>query len=83
MSSVGKGLRLVLRDGDNGFRIAGADGEFHKANVKVERDRLVISSEEVSTPLAVRYGFTNTSEATLFNSDGLPASSFRTDDWAK
>ena len=32
-------------------------------------------------PVAVRYGFCNTDEPNLFNKDGLPASSFRTDDW--
>jgi len=42
---------------------------------------VIVSSEFVPDPLAVRYAFHNTDEPNLFNKEGLPASSFRTDDW--
>jgi sialate O-acetylesterase len=42
---------------------------------------LIVLSDEVKNPVAVRYAFTNMSEGTLFNKDGLPSSSFRTDNW--
>jgi sialate O-acetylesterase len=40
-----------------------------------------VFSNNVKNPVAVRYAWGNTAEATLFNAEGLPASSFRTDDW--
>ncbi len=74
-----KGLIVVPRKGQNNFTIAGADGIFYAADVKVKNEMLVVSSPKVSVPVAVRYCWNNTDEATLFNSDKLPASSFRTD----
>ncbi len=75
------GLVLKERDGENNFLIAGKDKVFRKATVKIDNDKLIISNEQIKNPVAVRYCFTNTSEATLFNEDNLPASSFRTDNW--
>jgi len=41
-----------------------------------------VSSAEVKAPVAVRYAWAaNPEGANLVNSDGLPASVFRTDDW--
>ena len=77
------GLVIKELDGENNFTIAGNDKVFHKANVIINGNKLILSSEQVKDPVAVRYAFTNTSEATLFNNDGLPASSFRTDNWDK
>ena len=74
---------LVLRPADDGgeFVIAGPDRVFHPARVRVEGETLVVWSPRVSDPQAVRYGWSNTPHATLFNRAGLPASPFRTDDW--
>lgn len=74
---------LVLKDlnGENNFMISGSDKVFKKAKIKIDGNRLIVFSDEVENPVAVRYAFTNISEATLFNKFGLPASSFRTDDW--
>lgn len=64
------------------FQIAGSDKVFHPAAALVNRNgTLSVSSPEVADPVAVRYAFRNAPEATLFNIEGLPASSFRTDDW--
>ncbi len=69
-------------DSANGFEIAGADRNFVPAQARINRDRsLIVWSEEVPEPVAVRYAFKNCIEGTLFNTFGLPASSFRTDDW--
>lgn len=65
--------------GEN-FEIAGADKVFHQAEAWVERNRVYVHSSEVSHPVAVRYGFKNWVEGDLFH-DGLPVSSFRTDNW--
>lgn len=75
------GLVIKELNGENNFMIAGSDKAFKKANVKVEGNKLIVFSDEVKNPVAVRYAFTNISEATLFNKYGLPSSSFRTDDW--
>ncbi len=78
---VGKGL--VLRSGEqgNGFQIAGADSVFKDARVKVQGNRLIVSHPEIVNPQAVRYAFSNSAGATLFNKEGLPSPSFRTDSW--
>ncbi len=75
------GLVIKELNGENNFLIAGKDKIFKTAKVKIEKNKLIVFSDEIKNPVAVRYAFTNTSEATLFNKDGLPASSFRTDDW--
>jgi len=74
------GLKLTNATKTN-FTIAGADRIFYPATVKIQGNTLVLSSSKVKQPLAARYAFSNTSEATLFNGLGLPASSFRTDNW--
>jgi sialate O-acetylesterase len=42
---------------------------------------VVVSSPEVSEPVAVRYGWADMPKVNLFNGAGLPASPFRTDNW--
>ena len=66
---------------ESGNSLEGKDKIFKKAKVKIEKGKLIVFSDEVKNPVAVRYAFTNTAEATFFNKEGLPASSFRTDDW--
>ena len=64
------------------FQIAGSDRLFHPAQAVVSKEGAVaVSSAEVAEPVAVRYAFRNFPQATLFNVEGFPASSFRTDDW--
>ncbi len=64
------------------FEIAGEDKIFHPARAVINRDRTItVWSEKVPDPVSVRYAFSNCPEASLFNIEGLPASSFRTDDW--
>ena len=79
----GKASLAPLGDSLAGFEVAGADRVFHPAKAWIEkgRGRLIVTSDEVQTPGAVRYAFRNYAEASLFNTFGIPASSFRTDDW--
>ncbi len=77
---VDSGLKIAKTENNN-FTIAGPDRIFYPATVKILGDALVVSSPKVKQPKSVRYAFNNTSTATLFNGSGLPASSFRTDDW--
>ncbi|MCM1109219.1 MAG: GDSL-type esterase/lipase family protein [Clostridium sp.] len=62
-----------------GFEIAGEDGLFHPAQVKVDGGRLRVSAAGVKHPVAVRYGWQPFTRANLVNGAGLPASTFRTD----
>jgi len=74
------GLNLKQAENNN-FTLAGADHVFYTATVKIQGNSLLLTSPKVLHPLAARYAFANTSEATLFNGAGLPASPFRTDTW--
>jgi sialate O-acetylesterase len=65
-----------------GFAIAGADQQFKWAKATIKGDKVVVFSEEVPNPVAVRFGWLdNPEETNLFNREGLPASPFRTDNW--
>jgi len=79
----GKGLKS--RDGGalKRFEIAGADKVWHWADAKTDGPHsVIIRSAEVKQPAAVRYAWASNPEgANLVNSDDLPASVFRTDDW--
>ena len=78
---VGSGL--ATRDGNapSHFEIAGADKVFHPATAVIEGNELIVSSGTVAKPKAVRYAFTSGAMPNLMNKEGLPASSFRTDNW--
>jgi sialate O-acetylesterase len=78
---VHSGLTALGRDALYGFSIAGADKEFHWAWGEIDGDEVVVWSEDVPDPVAVRYGWANNPVCNLYNKDGLPASPFRTDDW--
>ena len=85
------GLRLTfghaegLKTSDGGplrgFTIAGEDGNFVPAEAKIEGKTVLVSSDKVSKPVAVRYGFVGWPYYNMVNGDNLPASSFRTDTW--
>lgn len=79
------GTGLKSRDGAplKRFEIAGADRVWKWAEARVEGTAsVIVSSPEVEKPLAVRYAWASNPEgANLVNSEGLPASVFRTDDW--
>lgn len=71
---------LVAQDGElRGFTIAGSDGKFVPANAKIVGDTIVVSSDAISSPVQVRYGWSNVPDVNLWNKAGLPASPFQTD----
>lgn len=67
--------------GDGGFEIAGHDRVFHPAKASIEGDAVVVRSEAVTKPEAVRHAWKNASEVSLFNSSGRPVGPFRSDSW--
>lgn len=79
---VGKGLAARHSGKVQGFMVAGADRKFVWADAVIEGNGVLVSSPAVAQPVAVRYAWSgNAPWANLFNKDGLPAQTFRTDDW--
>jgi sialate O-acetylesterase len=77
---VGDGLEA--KDGAlKGFAIAGSDMVFKNAQAEIQGETVIVSSPEVTQPVAVRYGWANFPLGNLWNKNGLPASPFRTDDF--
>lgn len=66
-----------------GFEIAGTDRVFYPAQAEINARGVVVTNPQVSNPVAVRYAFKDWVVGSLYNVEGLPASSFRTDDWKK
>lgn len=64
-----------------GFAICGEDKKFVWAKAEIQGDRVIVSSPEVSKPVAVRYGWADCPVVNLWNQEGLPASPFRTDNF--
>jgi sialate O-acetylesterase len=64
------------------FVVAGADKKFVPAEAKIDGDTVVVTSQEVAAPEAVRYAWVNfPNGCNLYNAAGLPAAQFRTDNW--
>jgi sialate O-acetylesterase len=61
--------------------IAGNDKMFYPAEAKINGSRLIVTSNKVKQPAAVRFGFSNAAVGNLFSKNGLPVAPFRTDDW--
>jgi len=72
---------LSAKGGLKGFVIAGEDKTWKPAQARIEGDAVIISSPDVPKPVAARYAWDVSPEASLYNGAGLPASPFRTDDW--
>ena len=79
-SNIGSGL-VSRRGRPSHFEIAGDDRIFYPAKAKINGSTVVVSSRKVKEPVAVRYACHNSDEPNLYNREGLPAASFRTDSW--
>lgn len=64
-----------------GFAICGEDRRWVWADAKIQGPNVVVWSDQVPVPVAVRYAWSDNPTCNLTNSDGLPASPFRTDDF--
>ncbi len=77
---TGSGLVARGSSQPGGFAIAGVDGRFVWADARIEGNTVVVSSDSVKNPVAVRYAWAdNPDRANLYNQEGLPAAPFRTD----
>jgi sialate O-acetylesterase len=63
------------------FTLAGEDKIFYPATAEIVGDAVVVTSQKVKKPVAVRYAFTNFAVTNLQNREGFPAVPFRTDHW--
>lgn len=78
-SHLGAGL-MAKGDAITGFTVAGKDGKFVPASAVIEGSTVLVSSEKISSPTAVRYAWAMVPDGNLFNHEGLPAAPFRTDE---
>lgn len=91
MTIAGPVVKLTFNNAVNGltsfgkeltcFEVAGANKRFYPAKAFIGGGGLTIFCPTVSEPVAVRYAFKDFIVGDLFNTEGLPASSFRTDTW--
>ncbi len=68
---------LTAKDGAlKGFTMAGADGKFLPADASIEGNNVIVTSDQITQPTAVRYGWAQVPDVNLFNQEGLPAVPF-------
>lgn len=73
---------LYAPNGLSNFEIAGEDKVFYPAEASIFKShKVLVKSDKVAKPVAVRYGWSNYFKGTLFDTSYLPASTFRTDNW--
>jgi sialate O-acetylesterase len=64
------------------FEVAGSDKVFYPAEALITKEKgITVWSDKVKEPVAIRYAFKNWVKGEIYNNEGLPMSSFRTDDW--
>lgn len=80
-TSADGGLKVKNATELKGFEIAGTDQKFHWAKATIQGNKVIVSSDEVASPVAVRYAWSNNPPSTLYNGADLPASPFKTDNW--
>ena len=83
MNTYGSQLTIHNKYGYlEGFSIAGEDRKFVWAKAFIDANgKIIVYNENIAEPVAVRYAWSNTPAANLFNAQGLPAIPFRTDSW--
>ncbi|MFN8257274.1 MAG: sialate O-acetylesterase [Bacteroidales bacterium] len=65
------------------FEIAGSDKVFYPATAKIEKNTVILNSKKVKMPLYVRFAWSNTAVPSLYNSAGLPASCFISENYTQ
>lgn len=72
---VAKGEKLT------GFLLCGKDRKFIRADAVIDGDKVIVHSDAIAAPVAVRYAWERNPPCNLYNKEGLPASPFRSDDF--
>jgi sialate O-acetylesterase len=79
---IGSGLSTPNNTELKGFEIAGTDKVFHSAKAIIKENKIIVLSDQVQNPVAVRYGWADDdTNINLYNKEKFPASPFRTDNW--
>lgn len=78
---AGDGLKTRDGEAPDSFQIAGNDRVFRPANTRTDGDTVLVWNDDITRPVAVRFGWDQEANPNLVNSAGLPASPFRTDSW--
>jgi sialate O-acetylesterase len=91
MKVEGNQIKLTFDNAPNGFisigkelycfEVAGSNKRFYPARAFITNTGITLFSPSVNEPVSVRYAFKDFIVGDLFNTEGLPASSFRTDNW--
>ncbi len=91
MTVNGSMVKLTFNNAPNGitsfgkelscFEIAGSNKRFYPAIASFSLGGITLYNPSVAEPVAVRYAFKDFIVGDLFNIEGIPASSFRTDTW--
>ncbi|UOQ77345.1 hypothetical protein MUN84_01060 [Hymenobacter sp. 5516J-16] len=77
-SNAGSGLQVKGGGPLKQFAVAGPDKKFVWAQARIDGNTVVVWSDAVPSPVAVRYAWADNPEgANLYNKEGLPASSFQ------
>lgn len=80
-TNTGAGLSTTDGKEVTGFAIAGKDKQFYWAKAIIESGQVIVSSDKVAEPEAVRYAWADNPVCNLVNSEKLPVIPFRTDAW--
>jgi sialate O-acetylesterase len=81
-SNFGSQMQFKGEGTHTNFAIAGEDKKFVWADAKIENGKITIWSAAIPNPVAVRYAWADNPDGEkLYNTEGLPASPFRTDAW--
>ena len=80
-SETGAGLKTNDSLAPREFTIAGNDKKFYNAKAQIQGDEIIISSEKVINPIAMRYAWCDNPDCNLINAEGFPVLPFRTDNW--
>lgn len=96
-TSVGSGITLAVSPyvcsdppNDNpalstteplGFEIAGADKKWTVAQAKIDGNDVLVWNEQITSPVAVRYAWSQNPPVNLYSKEGFPAVPFRTQGW--
>jgi sialate O-acetylesterase len=77
-SNIGSGLTTNDGEEPGEFAIAGSDKKFVWARATIEGDKVIVWSDEISSPVYVRYAWADHPvNPNLYNREGLPASPFQ------
>ena len=80
-SNMGSGLKTTDNLPPREFTIAGEDKKFYTATAQIQQNEIIVSSDKVTNPVAVRYAWSDNPGCNTINAEGFPAVPFRTDQW--